>query len=137
LLELVEAETVVDALLQDPAQLVVPFDDAGGEAAPAHLDSRRHAGRASPDDRGVELELPHRRPCSRALPFPFFVILSQGSPASLITILRIRDVQKPPWHRPIPARVKYLTPSSVVCPLLTAATISASDMFSQRQTMFP
>ena len=51
----------------------------------------------------------------------------------------MRGVQNPPWQRPMPARVRRLTPSSVRAPMRQriAARISASETLSQRHTIRP
>ena len=50
-----------------------------------------------------------------------------------------RGAQKPPWHRPMPARVRRLTPSTVGLPSVRsmAWAISASVTVSHRQMMRP
>jgi hypothetical protein len=56
-----------------------------------------------------------------------------GSASRLIT----RQAQKPPWQRPIPARVRNLTPSMVRAPRSMAASTSPSVTSSQRHAMRP
>ena len=48
-------------------------------------------------------------------------------------------LQKPPWQRPMPARVRRLTPSMLRAPTgrRIAARISASVTCSQRHTSVP
>ena len=50
-----------------------------------------------------------------------------------------RGVQKPPWHRPIPARTRRFTPSRDRAPGVRriASTISPSLMPSHRHTILP
>ena len=50
-----------------------------------------------------------------------------------------RGLQKPAWHRPMPARVRRLTPSRLRAPGVRwmASRISPSVTRSQRQTICP
>ena len=50
-----------------------------------------------------------------------------------------RGLQKPAWQRPIPARVRRLTPSRLRAPgtRWMASMISPSVMLSQRQMIWP
>ena len=69
----------------------------------------------------------------------FLQISSNGIPHSLDSISIILGVQKPPWHRPMPARTLRFTPSSVRAPsgLRIASRISPSVTVSQRQMTCP
>ena len=71
-------------------------------------------------------------------PFPFFTSC-KGIPVSSAMISATRGIQKPPWHLPMPARVRRLTPSIVRAPTgrRMAARISASVTVSQRQMILP
>ena len=68
---------------------------------------------------------------------PSFVSAVQGRESSRARISITRGEQKPPWQRPMPARVRRFTASSVVAPRRMASTISASVTVSHRQTMRP
>ena len=67
-------------------------------------------------------------------PPPRLVISWMGMPPLSARSFMQREVQNPPWQRPIPARVRNLIPSSVRAPRSIASCTSASVTSSQRQT---
>ena len=80
-LELVEAEAVVDALQEDPAQLVVTLDDAHGRTPCCRI-SRAAAMPAAPPPMTAASKWSslHSRPRRRKLPCPFFVTWLRRKP---------------------------------------------------------
>ena len=68
---------------------------------------------------------------------PNFVSSVMGIFSSRASMSITRGEQKPPWQRPMPARVRRFTPSSERAPRRMASTISPSLMVSQRQMIRP
>lgn len=111
----VQAEARVDALVQNTAQLPVPLEDQQIlHPGPPGGDGGGQARRASADN-GKLYVFHHAsslvRPVSSRDAPPFFVSSVWGIPSSRARISMTRGVQKPPWHRPIPARTRRFTPS--------------------------
>src|SRR5699024_9633099 len=83
---------------------------------------------------------PHFVFSNKILEFPpNFVISFIGTPSSRDKISTTFEPQKPPWHLPIPARVRRLTPSTSRAPAgaWIASRISPSVIVSQRQITLP
>ena len=87
--KLVQAEAVVDALQQDPAELVFPFDYRAGETRGLDFQGRGHARGSRADNDGVVAEFLHNSPSSTRLEPPCLVTPSQESPVSRMMILMI------------------------------------------------
>ncbi len=70
---------------------------------------------------------------------PDLVTWDRGTPSSRARISMTRGLQKPAWQRPIPARVRRLTPSRLRAPgtRWMASRISPSVTLSHRQMICP
>ena len=67
---------------------------------------------------------------------PRLVTADSGTPSSWASSSMQWVAQKPPWQRPMPARVRNFRPSTVVAPRSMASHTSPSVTNSQRHTMW-
>src|SRR3990172_10018393 len=143
-----EPEARVDALQEDPACFSLSIEDehtfgaglARGQCGPEaggtatgddHVVGAMQRARALVDHVLPPADSTSSRSSTSHEPAPRFVTALNGTPSSRESTSMQRAVQNPPWHLPIPARVRNFKPSRVRAPAAMASRISPSVTSSQ------